>query len=207
SAVLALPALPGRVCKRMAGFRDEAAADRYRELVARYVAALRAAGVAVVDTALVPVALPRRRPVVYLLQPRLDPAALGQRLLREAPDPVWLAALDGVLEAVLRVHRANAARRDGRAVALDAQLSNWHFGDPARPGPPRLVDVGTPFMRLDKRDELDPELLLAAVPPGIRAWYRRQRAVERYLDDYFEPRRVLVDLLGNFHKEGRADRL
>ena len=28
-----------------------------------------------------------------------------------------------------------------------------------------------------------------------------------YLDDYFDPRLVAVDLLGNFHKEGRPDRV
>ena len=207
SAVLALPALPGWVCKRMAGFRDEAAAERYGAVVARYVQTLVGDGVRVVETRLVQLRVARRRPVVYLLQPRLDPARLGNQLLREAADETLAACLERAADVVLRVHRANAARRDGRVLGVDGQLSNWHYPPGPLPGEPALLDVGTPFVRLHGRDELDVELFLAAVPPGARAWYRRQRAVERYLDDYFTPRRVLVDLLGNFHKEGRADRL
>lgn len=205
SAVLGLPALPGWVCKRMAGFRDDAAVERYVEVVRRYVDALVGDGVQVVETRLVPLRIEGRRPVAYLLQPRLDAARLGHRLLREAPDEVLGACLERALDVVLRVHRANRARRDGRTLGVDGQLSNWFY--PPAGGEPALLDVGTPFMRLRGVDELDVELFLAAVPPIARGWYRRRRAVERYLDDYFEPRRVLVDLLGNFHKEGRPDRL
>lgn len=207
SAVLGLPALPGWVCKRMAGFRDEPAAGRYLAVVRRYLGTLAGDGVRVVDTRLLPLRVERRRPVVYLLQPRLDPARLGNTLLRAAPDETLGACLERALDVVLRVHRANGARVDGRLLGVDGQLSNWHYPPGSEIGEPALLDVGTPFMRLHGVDELDVELFLAAVPPVARAWYRRQRAVERYLDDYFTPRRVLVDLLGNFHKEGRADRL
>ena len=41
----------------------------------------------------------------------------------------------------------------------------------------------------------------------MRPLYRRARLVEQYIDDYFDPRLVLADLLGNFHKEGRPDRI
>ena len=207
SAVLGVPALPGWVCKRMAGFRDEPAAERYLDVVRRYVETLTGDGVRVVETRLVPLRVPRRRPVVYLLQPRLDPARLGHQLLRTVPDAVLAACLERALDVVLRVHRANRGRPGGRTLGIDGQLSNWYFPPGPAVGDPALLDVGTPFMRLHGRDELDVELFLAAVPPVARAWYRRQRAVERYLDDYFTPRRVLVDLLGNFHKEGRADRV
>jgi hypothetical protein len=208
SAVLALPALPGRVCKRLSGFHDDAAAARHAELVRDYVAELERAGVDVVETQLVPVRVPGRRPVVYLIQPRLDPARLGSRLLREADERVLLAAMDRVLAAVLRVWRANRARGDGRRLTVDAQLSNWHFtGGGEEPGEPVLVDVGTPFVRRGDADLLDAEIFLAAVPRFLRGHYRRARAVERYLDHYFSPRGLVLDLLGNFHKEGRPDRV
>jgi hypothetical protein len=208
SAVLALAWLPGWVAKRMAGLRDREAALCYADLVERYCALLAEGGVRSVETRLLPVALPRRRPVVYLLQPRLDPRGLGHRILRDGGDALLGAALDRVLDAILGLWRANRRRADGREVAVDAQLSNWHFGGgPAGPGAPLLLDVGTPFMRLRGVDELDVEIFLAAIPPLARAWYRRRRAVERYLDDYFDARRLLVDLLGNFHKENRPDRI
>jgi hypothetical protein len=208
STVFAVRDLPGRLCKRMAGFRDEAAARRYVAVVRRYLDLLQEAGVRVAPTDLLPLGVPGRRPVVYLLQPRLDPGRIGNQLLRSAADAVLLACLDRILAHVRDLARANRTRSDGRAVTVDAQLSNWSFepeGDGV--GPPLLVDVGTPFMRLHGVDEVGTELFLAAVPPLVRAYYRRTRAVERYLDAFFDPRRLLVDLLGNFHKEGRPDRL
>jgi hypothetical protein len=208
STVFAVPDLPGRLCKRMAGFRDEAATRRYVAVVRRYLDMLEEARVRVAPTELLPLRVRRRRPVVYLLQPRLDPEHIGNRLLCSAGTAVLLACLDRILVHVRDLALANRARSDGRAVTVDAQLSNWYFessGDGV--GPPLLVDVGTPFMRLQGVDEIGTDLFLAAVPPLIRAYYRRTRAVERYLDAFFDPRRLLVDLLGNFHKEGRPDRL
>ncbi|RIL04828.1 MAG: hypothetical protein DCC71_12630 [Proteobacteria bacterium] len=204
SAVFALAALPGRVCKRMAGFRAAADAERYAALVRRYVEALEGEGVRVAETAVVPVARPGRAPVVYLLQPALDAKGLGNHLLREADDAALARAIDAVLARVGPLLRANRARRDGRSVTVDAQLSNWHF-DAA--GQPTLIDVGTPFLRKDGADEIGVELFLAPVPPGMRALYRRMRAVERYLDAFFAPRSLLVDAIANFHKEGRPDRI
>jgi hypothetical protein len=70
-----------------------------------------------------------------------------------------------------------------------------------------LLDVGTPFVRKDGAHVFDQEILLSAVPPGIRAYYRRKGTASEYMDDYFDPRLVAVDLLGNFIKEGAVPRL
>jgi hypothetical protein len=106
-------------------------------------------------------------------------------------------------------------------VAVDGQLSNWSFDapDPASDAPtgtspagtrtppkPVLIDVGTPFIRRDGRHQLDARVVVAAAPPGIRALLLRFVA-DSYQDDYFVPRTVALDLLGNFHKEGAADRI
>jgi uncharacterized protein DUF6206 len=208
SAVLAVPSLPTRVCKRMAGFRHAEAVARYVDVVRRYVELLEQFDIRVAETQLVPVELARRRPVVYVLQPRLDPRRFGHALLREADDTTLASCVDRVLACVLRVARGNHGRADGVELAVDAQLSNWHFpGEGMEVGQPLLVDVGTPYLRRGGRYEIDLELFLAAAPPLIRGWYRRAGAVERYLDDYFTPRLAVLDLLGNFHKEGRPERV
>jgi uncharacterized protein DUF6206 len=206
SAVFALAALPGLLCKRMAGFRDAADAAHYVSVVERYLALLAAGGVRVVATDVVPVERRGRPPVVYLLQRRLGSTGLGHQLLRDADDATLATCIDAVLACIGRLLHANRARSDGRAVTVDAQLSNWHF-DPVPGGAPVLIDVGTPFMRADGVDEIGVDLFLAPVPPGIRAIYRRARAVEQYLDAFFEPRSLLVDAVANFHKEGRPDRI
>jgi len=208
SAALLLEALPGQVCKRMAGLRDRGAVERYQRLIDEYVALLRRSGLEVVDTRVVTVEIRGRRPVAYLLQQHLPAGGLGNTLLREADDATLLACVDRVLAALFEVWKANRERDGGLELAVDAQLSNWHFQicDGAV-GPPTLFDVGTPYVRRGTTYQIDLEIFLAAVPPLIRGHYRRARAVENYLDHYFDPRSVALDLLGNFHKEGRPDRV
>jgi hypothetical protein len=208
STVFSLAALPGQVCKRMAGFRDATAVARYVEVVQRYLARLSELGIQVAAT--VPVCLHTTASghVVYLLQPRLDPTGLGNQLLRSAPDAVLCAAVDRVLAGVRTLLLANRAARDGCTITVDAQLSNWCFPvNDEEVGTPVLIDIGTPFMRLNGVDEMGIELFLAPVPAALRPLYRRARLVERYIDDYFDARKVLIDLLGNFHKEGRPERI
>ena len=123
-------------------------------------------------------------------------------------DAQLLACVDRVLAHVRTLMLANRRTTDGRTLTVDAQLSNWHFPlAGGAVGAPRLVDVGTPFMRLHGIDEIGIELFLAPVPPPFRALSRWQRDVERYIDDYFDPRRILLDLPGNFHKATRPDRI
>ena len=88
STVLSLGALPQWVCKRMAGFRDAAAVERYLDAVRRYLALLRELGVRVAETVPVRVHTRASGHAVYLLQPQLDPRTLGNHLLREASEAV-----------------------------------------------------------------------------------------------------------------------
>lgn len=198
SAALLVPGLEGRVCKRMSGFADHTMAQTYCDLVGDYIAVLRDKGVRVVDTQVVLLDRPRRPPVVYLVQPLL--ADLGNQILHSASDTDLAWAIHTVLDRVWVLHQ----RTETPEVAVDAQLSNWSFSDPADP---MLLDVGTPFIRAAGSHVFDQEILLSAVPPGIRAYYRRKGTASEYMDDYFDPRLVAVDLLGNFIKEGAVPRL
>ena len=124
---------------------------------------------------------------------------LGHHVLHSASDVELAAAIQVVMDRVWALHQ----RTDSPEVAIDAQLSNWSFTDP---GDPVLLDIGTPFMRNDGKHVFDVEIVLSAMPPGIRSYYRRGVAAA-YMDDYFVPRLVAVDLLGNFIKEGATARL
>lgn len=219
SVALTVSVLPGMVCKRMSGFADAAAVSAYRDLLDTYIAEVRRAGIRVIETWAVPVMRPDRAPVVYLVQPRVAADSLGNALvIAAAHDDVVTAAISSVLGAVTQLAEHTMRRTDGLEVALDGQLSNWSFGSESQeldsgtgtgptPTGPLLIDVGTPFMRHLGQHAIDREFLLAPVPAGIRAYYRRRRLVEAYLDDYFTPRLVALDMLGNFHKEGAPDRI
>lgn len=197
SAALRVPGLEGYVAKRMSGFADDAMADAYCALVEQYVQILAATGVQVVATEVIPVQRPGRPPVVYLLQPFMT--RLGNTLLHTAGDDWLEVAIPAVLDRV----EALLARTAQPQVAIDAQLSNWSFAA----NDPVLIDIGTPFMRDASGYLFDQEILLSAIPPGLRTYYRRKGSIAEYMDDYFDPRLVGVDLLGNFIKEGVAYRL
>jgi hypothetical protein len=201
SAVLVLADVPGLVLKRMAGFADVPAAETYRELVTDYVAAVRSAGVPVLDTRVLVVPRPGRGPVTYLVQPEVAQDRLGHSIMRTADDAMHEQLLHRVMDALLTV-RADAVED----VAVDAQLSNWYLPSGVEEVPV-LLDVGTPFMRRGGRQALDAEIILSTAPAPLRPIFRRLGTVHAYFEDYFEPRTAAVDLLGNYHKEGRPDRI
>ncbi|MBI1320823.1 MAG: hypothetical protein GC168_18010 [Candidatus Hydrogenedens sp.] len=205
STAFTLADLPGFASKRMAGFSTEPEAERYGEALADYLDELHVQGVRTADTRLALLTGANGRPMAYLVQPLLDAEGIGAHLLRTADDGRLLECVQAVLETVAGLLDENARRTDDRVVAVDAQLSNWWF----EPGSttPTLLDVGTPFMRRGGIDECGTEFFLAPVPFPLRGYYRRQRAVEQYIDDYFDARSLALDLLGNFHKEGRPDRI
>lgn len=196
------PALSGSVAKRMSGFRDADAAAAYVALLREYLARLTTLGVPTLATEPVTILRPHGGPTVFLLQPLVEADQLGHRLLLESTDEDLRAAIGAVLSNVDTVLRANLAT-PGDEISIDAQLSNWAFGH----GAPTLIDVGTPFIRRNGAHAFDQEILLSAVPPGIRGYYRRQGTASEYMDDYFDARLIAVDLLGNFIKEGAGDRL
>lgn len=210
SAVLTIdetPGLRGLVVKRMSGFADRRVAAAYLDLVTEYLDRLRGIGIWVLETVPVAVQVGDRSPCVYLVQPLVSPDLLGHRVLTAADDEGLTDALRLVLDRVLRVFAANVASPTDE-ISVDAQLSNWAFGADGIPaGEPALIDMGTPFIRRNRRHAFDQEILLAAVPPGVRAYYRRRGTVAEYMDDYFEPRLIAVDLLGNFSKEGVPQRI
>jgi hypothetical protein len=201
SAVLTLPDLPGLVLKRMAGFADVPAAEIYRELVTDYIAAVRSAGVPVLETRVLVVRRAGRSPVTYLVQPEVAQDRIGHNIMRTADDATHEQLLHRVLDAVLSV-REDAVED----VAVDAQLSNWYLASGVDE-PAVLLDVGTPFMRRDGRQAMDAEIILSTAPAPLRPIFRRLGTVHAYFEDYFEPRTAAVDLLGNYHKEGRPDRI
>ncbi len=217
SAALTTDKLPGLVCKRMAGFPDEASVEAYVDLVDEYLGELTDAGISVVPTESIPVHRPGRAPVVYLVQPRMDAQTLGHTLLDTTDDAGLATVIGAVLDSVALLAQRSAGRTDGVEVAVDGQLSNWSFATsgagsshasrPADSAPrPTLIDVGTPFIRRDGTHRLDARVVVSAAPPGIRALLLRFVA-DSYQDDYFVPRTLAVDLLGNFHKEGAPERI
>jgi hypothetical protein len=186
SCVLALDA--DHVAKPLPPFPDHAAVDRYTATFHAYLDGLRARGIQPVDSRL-EVLERDGRPVVWCIQRRLPAEALLPNLFRHDPADVATERFTRVRDLVL-----NAV---DFTFGLDAQASNWADLD----GRLHYLDVTTPLMRDAHGDEqLDTRLFLAGLPAPLRPLVRRF-ALGPIVDKYYDPRGILLDLLGNLHKE------
>jgi hypothetical protein len=176
-------------CKRVPDFDSRERFGRYRAQFERYLAELGKAGIEPVPSAL-EVIEKEGALAVWCLQPRLPGDALLPRVMREVPvqraRELFEALCDRLLGAV------------GPRLGVDGQLSNWVWLH----GRLAFLDVTTPMLRdAAGNDELDADLFLASLPWALRALVKRFM-LRDILDKYYEPRGVVLDLLGNLHKEG-----
>jgi len=65
------------------------------------------------------------------------------------------------------------------------------------------MDTSTPLYRIDGAEQLDPELFLRSAPSFLR-WVLRLFFMDDVVNRYYDFRLVVIDLLGNLHKEGAA---
>ncbi len=180
---------PAWICKRMPPFTVEEFAA-YRTLVEDYLVALRAAGVAVIDTEVLGVE--RGNDIVgYLVQPLMPATTLGGAVLAEAtPDPEhpYLQALASIVGRVTD------------RVSVDAQVTNFSWdGETAT-----LLDVGTPFMwNADGSLRLDMTPFAAMLPAPARSMMVKE--LTDVVARWKQPRSVGVDIVANLMREGLDD--
>ncbi|WP_086664536.1 DUF6206 family protein [Lentzea kentuckyensis] len=180
-------------CKRLPTFDDQARFDRYHQRFGQYLRRLRQAGLSVVESELKSLTSPSGEVVAYCVQEALPSRRLCSELLR-TEDEAWARGFfTRYLDAVGRVVTP--------ALGLDAQASNWIDVD----GELRFVDVTTPFLRDEHgRELLDVRLFLGSLPWVLRTPVR-VTMTKRILDKYYSFRGVVIDFLGNLHKESLGD--
>ncbi|GHE88876.1 hypothetical protein GCM10018785_65180 [Streptomyces longispororuber] len=176
-------------CKRLPAFPDPARFDRYRACLDAYLHRLADRGLTVAPTEVWHTRGPGGSVVAYCVQRELPAARLCSRLLH-TEDEVWAKTffgrfLDLVCAAV------------DPAVGLDAQASNWVDTD----GTLTYLDVTTPLLRDARgRERLDVRLFFTSLPWLLRTPVRLAMS-KSIFDKFYAPRGVLLDFLGNLHKE------
>ncbi|MFG2681651.1 DUF6206 family protein [Streptomyces sp. NPDC048392] len=181
-------------CKRLPVFPSRERLDRHSALVDDYITRLDKGGVEVAETRMWHRPLPGGRSVAYCVQEALPADRLCSRLLRTAGD-AWC---EGFFERFLdRVEAAVTPR-----LGLDGQASNWIDVD----GELVYLDVTTPLMRDGhERELLDVPLFFTSLPWLVRDVVR-MAMTKSIFDKFYSPRGVVLDFLGNLHKE-RLDHL
>jgi hypothetical protein len=177
-------------CKRLPPFAHAPDGDRYAMLFYEYVGTLMERGVRVVPSSLQRMVRTDGSVVIYCIQPALPAEQLAVRVLARSDAEQAIKLFETVLERILSAVSPH--------VGVDGQLSNWMVeGDDVL-----FLDVTTPMLKDDAaRDRLDTSLFLAAVPPPVRALFRRY-VVPQIVDKYHDPRGVVLDLIANLIKEG-----
>lgn len=149
-------------------------------------------------------------PVLYIVQQELSAASIGGRAIHVLPD-------DGITILVRRVlqelHKAYVFNQQQTKIqiALDGQISNWAIDDFDGKHLPETfslhyVDTSTPLLRVNGVEQLDTELFLRSAPSFL-AWVLRKFYLADVVARYYDFHRVAVDLVANFYKEQRADRV
>jgi hypothetical protein len=175
--------------KRLPAFENGQGVDEYLTLLDEYITGLRAVGVDVVPTTTRTLTLDSGDVVVYLLQPMLDERWLGNTYVRAASQGDASSFLDGAFEGV------EAAI--GAGIGFDAQISNWAIHD----GGIVYFDVTTPLLRDEVgADRLDTDIFLASLPWALRGFVKRFM-VRGIIDEYFDVRTTILNLLAQFHKD------
>jgi hypothetical protein len=181
-------------CKRLPVFPGRKRFEDYRRSLEEYLTRLDRQRLHVADTELWHMTLPSGSIVAYCVQKALPVERLCSTLLH-SQDRAWAADFfDRFLDSLDRVITPT--------LGLDAQASNWIDVD----GRLTYLDVTTPMMRDARgRERLDVRLFFTSLPWALRDAVRLSMA-KSIFDKFYQRRGVVLDFLGNLHKE-RLDHL
>jgi len=197
--------------KRMPLFDDIQQIEIYKEIYYRYNELLREINIEVPEYGAVDVVTDDGRIVLYLYQRKLPSDSIGNKIIHTVSDEEVMILVLEVLRELNRVWGFNRDNKPEIEVAIDGQISNWAIKDFDSENPVIEEDVNllyfdtsTPLMRENGVEMLDAELFLKPTPPIMR-WILKKFYLQDILDRYYDFRKVVVDLIANFFKEGRSD--
>jgi len=215
STVLEIGADAGRnlAYKRMPMFRTEQEAERYAALYRRAIQVLEErVGLRIVPGEVVRVVNERTgRIVIYIVQQRFPSETVGHKAIHHLPAAEVRRLALAVLRETAKVFDFNKQHRGELELGIDGQISNWAIVDfdPAAgrlPDEVKLIyfDTSSPFLTVDGKEQLDPELFLRSAP-SFMVWILRLLFLEDVMTRYYDFRKVAIDIIANFFKEQRPD--
>jgi len=207
--VISHPGQENIAYKRMPIFRSPDEMTAYEYLFARYCTGLTNIGLHIPESATAWVIPGVGNSIIYNAQERLPTASIGNALIQTLDENSVRMLFLCILRDLQKVFAANRARPE-LVFGLDGQISNWAVKD-YQEGKPLTeetelfyIDTGTPLIRKDSIEQLDPELFLRSTPSFL-VWLIRWLFLEEVMTRYYDFHRVTVDLIANFYKEQRQE--
>ena len=205
--VISHPGQESIAYKRMPIFQSPDEMEAYERLFEEYTAGLRNIGINIPESALVRVIPDRGNRVIYNAQERLPAASIGNALIQRLDENSVRHLFLCVLRELRKVFACNRTR-PSLAFGIDGQISNWAVKD-YREGKPLTektellyIDTGTPLIRKEGIEQLNPELFLRSTPSFL-VWLIRMFFLEEVMTRYYDFRKVTIDCIANFYKEQR----
>lgn len=205
--------LRGIACKRMPMFQSEGEIQAFLSVYHRYLHTLgEAIGIQLVpsQTIWVP-ASGGKRWILYILQERVPVGSIASHAIHLLEEAEVLRLLRAVLDQLAQVFTFNREHAGEIEIGIDGQISNWAIAALAPGGKTlprsfqlRYFDTSTPLLRLGGVEQLDPELFLRSAPFFL-VWILRLLYLDDVMIRYYDFRRVAMDLVANFYKEGLAE--
>lgn len=202
STTFAIPSMPGIAFKRMPPFNNDDEITDYKKAVIQYCEDLQnKANIQVAAFDFHSVYNKDGEFILYVSQPQFDANTIGNAILKKANERDLAILIQRLLTHFLTIEAVNRDNQPGYSIGIDGQISNWSFQND---GTVFYFDITTPMFRVNGKDQLDPEIFLKSAPSFL-TWIIRLAFLKEVLDRYYDMRLVLIDLLANFHKEGRAE--
>jgi hypothetical protein len=207
--VISHPGQENIAYKRMPIFQSPDEMEAYERLFAEYNMELTNIGIRIPQSATARVIPDKGNSVIYNAQERLPAASIGNALIQRLDENSVRQLFLCVLRELKKVFTANRVR-PALTFGIDGQISNWAIKD-YREGTPVTkdsalfyIDTGTPLIRKDGIEQLNPELFLRSTPSFL-VWLIRLFFLEEVMTRYYDFRRVTIDLIANFYKEQRPN--
>jgi hypothetical protein len=199
SSIIELEEMPGIVFKRMPLFSNMDEAGIYRKNHDIYCSHIQENGIRLPEYEAIVVKRDEHLTTLYIAQKKLEAESIGNRYIAENPKEVVMEFFREVILSVSKIWEFNRKNKGKIEIAIDSQISNWYKNSTLG-----FIDTSTPLFKINNKEQLDPELLLASAPSFGRMIIRKF-----FLDDvmnrYYDPKSVYTDLVANLYKEKKEE--
>ena len=201
----------GLAFKRLPIFRSRSEMDQYEELFMEYNRLLSEdIGIPVPTYALARIYPPEGNMVIYNVQEKLPADSICDQVIKHLDRRSLANLMVAVLKNMKKVWLYNASH-SRKKIGLDGQISNWAIaGGVSATGSFDedmqliYIDTGTPLMRINGIEQINPDLFLRSAPSFL-VWLIKRFFLNDILNRYYDFHLVVVDLIANFYKEQKSE--
>jgi hypothetical protein len=207
--VIDTPGQEGLAYKRMPIFLNSEEMKNYELLFNEYNTLLSSIGLDIPAFASVMVIPDKGNMVIYNAQKRLPSKSICNALIHDIDDASIKTLVLLILREMKKVFDYNAAN-PGNEVGIDGQISNWAVAgwsagvEITDTTGLFYLDTSTPLMKKAGKEQLNSELFLRSTPSFLR-WVIRLFFLKEVMNRYYDFRKVIIDLIANFHKEQKSE--